>query len=97
MANIISTLPPPVVMLYPLTAEQLCEAVRNTGFLDYKPSDFSKELCCEFIRVQPDVPSQHGGVQAKYTYRYYNDNEGMWETAHLYVWVGSDGKLHADW
>jgi len=80
-----------VVLLYPLTAEDIAAAVRNTGYTGYKARDFAHGLECDYVGVREGKPV------ACYSYTYIDTNEGCLEIGRVYVNIGGDGKLTADW
>lgn len=77
--------------LYPLTAEDIAQAVKNAGYMEYTARDFCHNLECEHVQVLTD------GVSACYSYTYFDDNEGRLEVGRVHVQVDREGRLVADW
>lgn len=80
------------VRVYPLSPAELAAAVCAAGYLEYTGADFEGAVC-EFVRVcvSDNKPT------AKYTFRYFDDNEGQWASGALWVTLAPDGTLRADW
>lgn len=81
-----------VVPLYPLTPNQLAEAVKNAGYEGYTSGDFWSAKC-----EQIGVRVASGQAFACYAFNYFDDNESKLAVGRIYVVVMPDGKLIAEW
>lgn len=79
------------IQLYPLSPAELAAAVHAGGYLGYKAEDFGGAVCEAVYVPESKLPT------AKYTFRYFDDNEGQWATGTLWVTVTPEGKLRAEW